>query len=79
MPIEYTECQAVLSDVVSVEDAEALFGWLQGRRATSVNLSDCNHLHPAALQVLMAAGVHVTAWPEEANLRAWLETALKKD
>ena len=76
MPVEYTEEQAALGEIVSVEDGEALFAWLQGRHAAKVDASACVHLHPAALQLLMATAVHIVAWPDDVNLRAWLETAL---
>jgi len=77
MPIEYAEKQAVFRDVVSVDEAEGLLEWLQDARSAEADLSCCSHLHPANLQVLMAAEIAITAWPENANLRAWLETALK--
>ena len=77
MPIEYKKNQALFSDIVSVEEAEGLLEWLQNKPAAKVDLGACTHLHPANLQVLMAAKSRITAWPNDANLRAWLETALK--
>jgi hypothetical protein len=41
-----------------------------------VDLGACTHLHPANLQVLIAAKSHIAVWPSDANLRAWLETVL---
>ncbi|MHB8067871.1 MAG: hypothetical protein ACYDIC_08225 [Desulfobaccales bacterium] len=79
MPIDYKGKQAVFRDVVSVEEAEGLLGWLQKKPAAKVDLSACTHLHPANLQVLMAAKTRIAVWPHDANLRAWLETALKSD
>jgi hypothetical protein len=66
----------VFDEIASVEEAEGLLEWLQNRPAAKVNLSACTHIHPADLQVLMAAKIHVAAWPKDASLRAWLETAL---
>ena len=77
MPIEYQKKQAIFQDIVSVEEAEALLGWLQKNASAKVNLSACTHLHPANLQVLMVAKTKVAAWPKDKDLRAWLESALK--
>lgn len=79
MPIEYKKNLAVFSDVVSVEEAEGLLEWLQNKPSAKINLAACTHLHPANLQVMMAVKVRIIAWPDDANLRAWLETALKSE
>jgi hypothetical protein len=79
MPIEYKKNQVVFRDIVSVDEAEGLLEWLQNKPAAKVDLGACTHLHPANLQVLMAAKVRITIWPNDAKLRAWLETALKFD
>ena len=76
MPIEYRKNLAVLSEVIAVEEAEALLGWVQGRREPRADLGACSHLHTAALQVLMAAQVRVTAWPADPDLARWLRSAL---
>jgi hypothetical protein len=36
-------------------------------------------MHPANLQVLMAKKSTIATWPNDANLRAWLESALKTE
>lgn len=77
MPIEYKKNHAVFLDIVSVDEAEGLLEWLQNKPAAKVDLGACTHLHPANLQVLMAAKSRITVWPNDADLRAWLETALK--
>jgi hypothetical protein len=77
MPIEFKKTRAVFRDVVSVEEAEGLLEWLQTRPAAKVDLSACSHLHTANLQVLMTAKTGVSSWPKNAELRAWLEPALK--
>lgn len=76
MAIEYRRSLAVFHDVVSVEDAEALLEWLQKRPAARIDFSRCSHLHPANLQVLMAARATVVAWPKEAAFGDWLKSAL---
>jgi hypothetical protein len=77
MTIEYKNNLAVFNDVVSVEEAEALLEWLQKKSAARVDLSACTHLHPANLQVLMAAKPAIRAWPTDPALAAWLEPVLK--
>jgi hypothetical protein len=76
MPIDYKEKQVFMRDIVSVDEAEGLLGWLQDKPRAHINLADCTHMHPANLQVLMAADCRVSAWPRDAGLCAWLETAL---
>ena len=76
MPIEYKKKQVFLRDIVTVDEAEGLLEWLQSKHGARVDLSQCSHLHPANLQVLMAAACRVSAWPADTSLRAWLETAL---
>jgi hypothetical protein len=77
MPIEFKKNRAVFHDEVSIEEAEALLEWLQTRPTAKADLSACNHIHTANLQVLMAAKTGISAWPGNAELRAWLEPALK--
>lgn len=76
MAIEYRKKRALLSEVVSVEDAEALLTWLLKYPKGALDLSACTHMHSASLQVLMAAQAVISAWPRDADLRAWLEPAL---
>ena len=76
MPIDFKKKLVVLRDIVTVDEAEALLEWLQGKARARVDLAGCTHLHPANLQVLMAADCRVSAWPVDADLRAWLQTAL---
>jgi hypothetical protein len=77
MPIEYKKNRVVFREVVAVEEAEALLESLQKKPSAKVDLAACTHLHTANLQVLMAARPVIVSWPENIELRAWLETALK--
>jgi antibiotic biosynthesis monooxygenase (ABM) superfamily enzyme len=77
MPIEFKRNRAVFEDEVGVEEAEGLLEWFQKKPTAKVDLSALRHLHTANLQVLMAAKAGVSKWPEDAELRAWLEPALK--
>ena len=76
MGLEFRRKVALLSDAVGVEDAEKLLEWLQGKPAAKVDLSACTHLHPANIQVLMAARAPICAWPSDAALADWLKPAL---
>lgn len=77
MAIEYKKNLALFSDVVSVDEAEALLEWLQNESAARVDFTACTHLHPANLQVLMVAKPVISAWPQDAGLAAWLAPALQ--
>ena len=77
MPIEFKKNRAIFRDEVSVEEAEGLLEWLQTRPMARADLSACNHMHTANLQVLMTAKAGISSWPKNAELRAWLEPALK--
>jgi len=79
MPIEYRKNLAAFVDVVSVEEAEELLEWLQKNPSAKVELAKCSHLHPANLQVLLAAGAGVSSWPNDAELSAWLKPSLKRE
>ena len=76
MAIEYRKNLAVMGEQVTVAEAEELLEWIQQKRVPKVDFSACTHLHPANLQVLMAANCQVAAWPEDEDLRRWLMTAL---
>jgi hypothetical protein len=76
MAIAFHENTAVFKGGVSVEDAEPLLEALQKLANPVVDLSDCTHFHPANIQVLLAAGAVVKAWPTDASLAMWLQSVL---
>lgn len=76
MAITYQKKVAVFQDGVGVEEAEGLLEWLMKNPKSKLNLADCQHLHAANLQVIMAVKPAITDWPKDANLRIWLESAL---
>ena len=76
MAMEFKKGRVVLREAVGVEDAETLLEQLQGKASTKVDLAACSHLHPATIQVLLAAGAKVSAWPADADLARWLQTVL---
>jgi len=76
MPIEYKKLKANFCGVVGVEEAESLLEWLQEKPTAKVDLSACTHVHPANLQVLLAAKTRISAWPAGDNLADLLKTVL---
>ena len=79
MAIEYQGNLAVFIDFVGVDEAEGLLGWLQTVSNPRADLSPGLHLHPANLQVLLAARTPVAQWPNDLELRMWLESILQKE
>jgi len=77
MPIEYKKSLVIFRDVVSVDEAEGLLEWLQNKPTAKIDLEHCTHLHPANLQVLMAAKNLIVVFPADESLCAWLKPALK--
>ncbi|MGB9891857.1 hypothetical protein [Thermodesulfovibrio yellowstonii] len=53
MPIEFGENRAVFRDVVTIEDAEPLFEWLLNIEEATVDMSECEHIHTAVLQLIL--------------------------
>lgn len=76
MGIEFQKKAVRLVDVVGVEAAETLLEWLQKHPRGKIDLASCTHLHAANLQVLMAAGRPISLWPDDADLRGWLQSVL---
>lgn len=72
MSIRYLKKHAALESVVGVEDAEALAQWLLAQKTPAVHLGKCEHLHAAALQVLLALRPRLAAPPAD----RWLAGAL---
>lgn len=77
MAIEYKKNRAVFSEVAGGEEAEALLEWLIKYPKGKIDLALCTHLHPATLQVLMAAKCSISAPPSDVSLAVWVDSALK--
>ena len=77
MAIEFKKNRVIFRDVARVEEAEALLEALQKKPSAKVDLSACTHLHTANLQVLMVARPSIDSWPQDPELRTWLEAVLK--
>lgn len=74
MSIRYLKKHAALEGNISVEDAETLAQWLQKQAAPAVHLGKCEHLHGAALQVLLALRPQLKAAPAD----PWLAQVLSR-
>jgi hypothetical protein len=76
MAIRYLKKHAALEGVVSAEEAEGLVAWLREHgtadKPAAVHLGKCEHLHSAALQVLLALKPRIAAAPPE----RWLALVL---
>lgn len=75
MTIEYTNSTAIFSDSVSVEEADGLLDWIMKNPKGKVDLTQCQHLHAANLQVLLVAKMPILALPEDHGLRIWFNAA----
>ena len=77
MTIEFSDGALVCAGTLPVDDAEYLLQIVAERPGVPADLSACEHVHSACLQVLMAARVAVRAWPQASALAAWLRAALE--
>lgn len=72
MGIRYLKKHAALEGHVGAEDAEALAGWLATQKNPAVHLGQCEQLHAAVLQVLLALKPRLAAPPADRWLAAVL-------
>lgn len=77
MAITFKKDRIVFSDIASGEDAERLLEWLQKHPKANLDLSECTHMQPANLQVLMAAKCSILAKPKDKLLADWIDSALQ--
>jgi len=77
MSITFKKDRVVFCDMAEGDDAESLLEWLQNHPKGKIDLSACTHMHPANLQVLMAAKRSIFARPKNNILADWLDSALK--
>jgi hypothetical protein len=76
MAITYKGNSAVFAETVGVEEAEGFLAWIHQHPKAKVNFEACTHVHAAQLQVLMAARLPITAWPQDEAFGTWLKSAL---
>jgi len=77
MAIVYKKNSVIFSDVAGAEEAEALLEWLHKHPKGKIDLGACSHMHPANLQVLMAAKRAINIHPSDSSLATWIDSALK--
>ena len=77
MAVIYRKNKAIFTEIVGVDEAEALLAWLHKYPKGKIDLSSCSHLHAANLQVLMAAQPSVTTFPSDKAFAGWLTSVLK--
>jgi hypothetical protein len=65
MPITLHEGVAHLEGLCPIEDAEALLDMLRQAEMPPVDLSQCEHLHMAVLQTLLALRPPIAAPPSD--------------
>ena len=69
MPVEFKNNTVKLTDLVSIEDAEALFNWFLEIKKPKVDLSELSHIHTACLQLLLVFKPELIALPEQEDLK----------
>jgi len=72
MAIEFNDAVARFKGQCRLEEASALFEWLEQTPAAKIDLSDCEHIHTAILQMLMVAKPELLAPPADPFLKQWL-------
>ncbi len=75
MPITYTDTLAEVSGRIGAEECQDLQTWLQAHPDGQVNLADCEHLHAAGLQCLMALQPVIAAQSPD----PWLNNVIKSN
>jgi hypothetical protein len=74
MPLMMDGAQARLSGQIAIEEAEALADWLRTTPDAALDLSECQGLHSAVLQVILAGTPRLIAPPPDPFLAALLPT-----
>lgn len=81
MAVEIKEGRLFVTDTVSIEALDELIEALETLKENSssvlVDLSECRHMHTAAVQLLMTSASTVVAWPQPSEWQAWLRAGLE--
>jgi hypothetical protein len=72
MPIRFTKNVAYLEGECDMDDVEPLLEWFREHPKGKVNLKECQFLHTAVLQILMAVRPAVTVMPADEALSRWM-------
>ena len=76
MTVTWRDDVVYLEHQCRVEDAEPLFGLLQGKPGAAVDLTKAQHLHTAVIQVLLAFRPPIAGHAEETFIRCHIEPLL---
>ncbi len=76
MAIQYGKTVVKFIDMVSVEDTEALWQWMQQHPSGKINLAKCQHLHTSILQLLILTKPTISAWPQDVVFKNVLQMCL---
>ena len=76
MPVTVTRGVVTLAGVVRVDDAEPLTRYLSQTPRPKVRLTECTHLHTAALQALLVARPTVVGASTDPFLARWITPLL---
>lgn len=79
MTVNLTGTTIRLEDACRVEDAEPLAALLHDAPERTIDVSGCESLHGAVLQVLLAFRPDVNGEAAEASLAKWLPLLLRTD
>lgn len=60
-----------LSGVISVEDAEIIYAQYEKQLFNKIDLSECQHLHSAVLQLIVVFQIPIHKYPLQAEFAAW--------
>jgi hypothetical protein len=77
MNVECRRDEAVIQDAVSVEQAEGLLEWFLEKPSVKVDLATLRLGGAPGPAMKSSAQARGCGWPQDAELRAWLESALK--
>lgn len=76
MSIAYEKNKATFTGFISIEEADQLLAWVSANSKGKLDFENCEHLHSATLQILMAAAsLKVLCWPSDVSFALWLKGA----
>lgn len=81
MPHNLMKRRAVLTGNVGIEETDEILQWFRDRaqEKTEVDLSGCEHLHAAILQVLMTVRPRLCSMPADEGLSEWVNSCLNRE
>lgn len=77
MTISFARNVAKCEGFCQIEEAETLVNWVLKKRKPKLDLANLEHMHTAILQVILAAQIEVSVWPNDDKLNTYFQTLLK--